>query len=234
MNFIENVYIFIDFFSINTYNFRKKVHKDYEMKDYSKLLKLARDNNGIIQTKMAVENNISKHYLRFAVQDNVLEKVRNGIYITPETMEDELYFLQLKSKNLIYSYETSAYYNGLTTRNPLTLSITTIQGNNTYQLKSQYKLEFHFVPKCKFDLGLTTVKTMYGNTIQIYDKERTICDLFSKNYVGDRYVVNESLKTYLKMEDKNLTKLLKYAKELGVEKELKNKLEILLWIHQDN
>ena len=93
------------------------------MRDYSKLLKLARDNNGIIQTKMAVENNISKHYLRFAVQDKVLEKVRNGIYITPETMEDELYFLQLKSKNLIYSYETSAYYNGLTTRNPLTLSI---------------------------------------------------------------------------------------------------------------
>ena len=234
MNFKEKVYIFIDFFSINTYNFRKKVHKDYEMRDYSKLLKLAKDNNGIIQTKMAVENNISKHYLRFAVQDNVLEKVRNGIYITPETMEDELYFLQLKSKNLIYSYETSAYYNRLTTRNPLTLSITTIQGNNTYQLKSQYKLEFHFVPKCKFDLGLTTVKTMYGNTIQIYDKERTICDLFSKNYVGDRYVVNESLKTYLKMEDKNLTKLLKYAKELGVEKELKDKLEILLWIHQDN
>lgn len=234
MNFTEKVYIFIDFFSINTYNFRKKVHKDYEMRDYSKLLKLARDNNGIIQTKMAVENNISKHYLRFAVQDKVLEKVRNGIYITPETMEDELYFLQLKSKNLIYSYETSAYYNGLTTRNPLTLSITTIQGNNTYQLKSQYKLEFHFVPKCKFDLGLTTVKTMYGNTIQIYDRERTICDLFSKNYVGDRYVVNESLKTYLKMEDKNLTKLLKYAKQLGVEKELKDKLEILLWIHQDN
>ena len=198
------------------------------MRDYSKLLKLARDNNGIIQTKMAVENNISKHYLRFAVQDNVLEKVRNGIYITPETMEDELFFLQLKSKNFIYSYETSAYYNGLTTRNPLTLSITTIQGNNTYQLKSQYKLEFHFVPKCKFDLGVTTVKTMYGNNIQIYDKERTICDLFSKNYVGDRYVVNESLKTYLKMEDKNLTKLLKYAKELGVEKELKDKLEILL------
>lgn len=59
------------------------------MKDYSKLLELAKEKNGIIQTKMAVENNISKHYLRFAVQDNVLEKVRNGIYITPETMEDE-------------------------------------------------------------------------------------------------------------------------------------------------
>lgn len=198
------------------------------MKDYSKLLKLAKENNGIIQTKMVVENKISKHYLRFAVQDKILEKVRNGIYITPDTMEDELFFLQLKSKNLIYSYETSAYYNGLTTRNPLTLSITTIRGNNTYSLKSNYQLDFHFVDKDKLNLGLTTTKTMFGNSITLYDKERTICDLFSRSYNGDKFVVNESLKTYLKMKDKDLTKLLKYAKKLGVEKELREKLEILL------
>ena len=204
------------------------------MKDYSKLLKLAKENNGIIQTKMVVENKISKHYLRFAVQDKILEKVRNGIYITPDTMEDEMFFLQLKSKNLIYSYETSAYYNDLTTRNPLTLSITTVRGNNTYSLKSNYQLDFHFVDKDKLNLGLTTTKTMFGNSIKLYDKERTICDLFSRSYNGDKFVVNESLKTYLKMNDKDLTKLLKYAKKLGVEKELREKLEILLWTHQDN
>lgn len=204
------------------------------MRDYSKLLKLAKENNGIIQTKMVVENNISKHYLRFAVQDKILEKVRNGIYITPDTMEDEMFFLQLKSKNLIYSYETSAYYNDLTTRNPLTLSITTIRGNNTYSLKSNYQLDFHFVDKDKLNLGLTTTKTIFGNSIKLYDKERTICDLFSRSYNGDKFVVNESLKSYLKMKDKDLTKLLKYAKKLGVEKELREKLEILLWTLQDN
>lgn len=177
---------------------------------------------------MAIENKIPRDYLKYAVQDGVLEKVRNGIYITPNTMEDELYFLQLKSKNLIYSYDTSAYYNELTTRTPLVLSITTLKGNNTYSLKSKYELDFHFVSKEVFNLGLTTTKTMMGNTIQIYDKERTICDLCSKTYNGDRFVVNESLKNYLKMKDKNLNKLLKYAKELGVEKELREKLEILL------
>lgn len=204
------------------------------MRDYSKLLKLAKENNGIIQTKMVVENNISKHYLRFAVQDKVLEKVKNGIYITPDTMEDEMFFLQLKSKNLIYSYETSAYINELTTRNPLVLSITTTRDNNTSTIKSNYQLDFHFVSKDSLNLGLTTNKTMFGNLIKIYDKERTICDLCSKNYNGDKFVINESLKTYLKMKDKDLTKLLKYAKKLGVEKELREKLEILLWTHQDN
>lgn len=204
------------------------------MRDYSRLLELAKNNNGVVQTKMAVENKIPRDYLKFAVQDGMLEKVRNGIYITPNTMSDELYFLQLKSKNLIYSYETSAYYNELTTRTPLTLSITTLQGNNTYSLKSSYELDFHFVSKDILNLGLTTTKTMLGNTIQIYDKERTICDLFSKSYNGDKFVINESLKTYLKLKDKDLTKLLKYAKKLGVDKELREKVEILLWTHQDN
>ena len=198
------------------------------MRDYSKLLKLAKENNGIIQTKMAVKNNIPKDYLHFAVQDKVLEKVKNGIYITPDTMIDEMYFLQLKSKNLVYSYETAAYCNNLTTRTPLTLSITTTKGNNVSTIKSNYQLNFHFVSKEKFNLGLITTKTIYGNSINIYDKERTICDMFSRNYVGDRYVVNESLKTYVKMKDKDLIKLLRYAKLLGVEKKIKDKLEILL------
>ncbi len=198
------------------------------MRDYSKLLKLAKENNGIIQTKMAVKNNIPKDYLHFAVQDKVLEKVKNGIYITPDTMIDEMYFLQLKSKNLVYSYETAAYCNNLTTRTPLTLSITTTKGNNVSAIKSNYQLNFHFVSKEKFNLGLITTKTIYGNSINIYDKERTICDMFSRNYVGDRYVVNESLKTYVKMKDKDLIKLLRYAKLLGVEKKIKDKLEILL------
>lgn len=198
------------------------------MRDYSKLLKLAKENNGIIQTKVAVKNNIPKDYLHFAVQDKVLEKVKNGIYITPDTMIDEMYFLQLKSKNLVYSYETAAYCNNLTARTPLTLSITTTKGNNVSTIKSNYQLNFHFVSKEKFNLGLITTKTIYGNSINIYDKERTICDMFSRNYVGDRYVVNESLKTYVKMKDKDLIKLLRYAKQLGVEKKIKDKLEILL------
>ena len=169
------------------------------MKDYTKLLEIAKKNNGIIRTKTAVENKIAKDYLKYAVQDGVLEKVKNGIYITPDTMEDEMFFLQLKSKNLIYSYETSSYFNELTTRNPLVLSITTTRDNNISTIKSNYQLEFHFVSKDNLSLGSTTTKTMLGNTIQIYDKERTICDLCSKNYNGDKFVVNESLKTYLKM-----------------------------------
>ena len=69
---------------------------------------------------------------------------------------------------------------------------------------------------------------MFGNTIKIYNKERTICDLLSKKYKGDKYIAIESLKTYLLMEDRDIQKLSEYAEILGVKEELHKKLEVLL------
>ncbi len=198
------------------------------MRNYSRILNLANKNGGIILTKDVVNNNIPKNYLKYALEDGILEKVSNGIYIIKNSIEDTEFLLQLKHKNLVYSYDTSAFYNHLTTRDPLTLSITTISGNNVTSIKSSYDLDFYFVANKKFNLGLIETKTMFGNEIKIYNKERTICDLFSKRYRGDKYIAIESLKTYLQMEDRDLNKLNEYAKILGVEKILKEKLEVLL------
>lgn len=207
------------------------------MRNFDKLLELAKRNNGVIQTKMLREYGIPRDYLSYAVKEGILERVYAGIYITKDTIEDFPYYLQLKIKNLVYSYETSAYYNGLTTRTPLVYNATVTSDSNVSRLRDYkigIKLNVHFVRRSKFDIGITYVKTMLGNEIMIYDKERTICDLFSKTYTGDRFIANESLKTYLRMRDRNLNKLMNYAKELNVDEILREKLEILLWKHQDN
>lgn len=117
------------------------------MINYSKILELANKNNGIILTKNAVKNNIPKSYLKYALEDEVLEKIGSGIYITKETIADTEYLLQIKHSNLIFSYENSAFYNHLTTRDPLNLSITTISGNNISSIKCDYDFDFHFVAK---------------------------------------------------------------------------------------
>ncbi len=198
------------------------------MRDYSKLLAAAKKNNGIIQTKIAVENKIPKDYLKYAVEDGYLEKVERSIYILFDAFEDDLYFLQLLHKDLVYSYETAAYFNKLTTRDPLTLNITTKKGNNVSKIKSNCETRFYFVKEENFDLGIIKVKTMFGNYIKIYDKERTLCDLFTNRYKGDKFIQIESLKTYLSSKDKNIEKLIKYAKILGVYENLIEKILILL------
>lgn len=58
--------------------------------------------------------------------------------------------------------------------------------------------------------------------------ERTLCNLFSPIYNGDIDIALESLKNYVKRKDKNFYKLMKYAQDLGVEQELKKRLEVLI------
>lgn len=199
------------------------------MRDYAKLIEVGKNNNGIIRTKWVVDNGISKDYLRFAVEDGVIERVRHGFYVLKDTIVDEVYILQQRSRNLIYSFDTAAYYNRLTNRDPLRLTLTTTRDTNTGFLRTKgFELNFHYVNSEKFRLGETKVNTIFGNQIIIYNMERTLCDLFSPVYNGDADIALESLKNYVKREDKNFYKLMKYAQDLGVEQELKKRLEVLV------
>ena len=47
-------------------------------------------------------------------------------------------------------------------------------------------------------------------------------------------MISKEVSFPLTKKDKDLIKLLRYAKQLGVEKKIKDKLEILLWIHLHN
>lgn len=199
------------------------------MRDYTKLIEIGKNNNGIIRTKWAVDNGVAKDYLRFAVEDGVIERVRHGFYMLKDTIADEVYILQQRAKNLIYSFDTAAYYNGLTNRDPLRLTLTTTRETKTSFLYAKgFELNFHYVDNEKFKLGRAKTKTIFGNQIVIYNMERTLCDLFSPIYNGDIDIALESLKNYVKRKDKNFYKLMKYAQDLGVEQELKKRLEVLI------
>jgi len=194
------------------------------MKDYTKLLGLAR--NSVITTKDLVTANIGKDYLKYAIQDNVIEKVAHGVYIPKHEYEDTLFIFQLRNSKLIFSCYTSAYLLGMTTRDtdviyasaPLNYNTSKLQNGNVI-LRERELL---------YSLGLTEAKTMFGNNVRIHDTERTVCDFFNPKYVGDKFVQIEVLKNYLQSKEKNLTKLFDYAKTLGVLEELRKRVEVLL------
>ena len=60
----------------------------------------------------------------------------------------------------------------------------------------------------------------------VYDLERTICDIVRNSELVEKDIVNNAIKSYA--QKPNITKLMKYAKQLKVEKELKRILEVLL------
>ena len=68
----------------------------------------------------------------------------------------------------------------------------------------------------------------YGNEINMYDLERTICDLVRNRNDFEIQDFNNALKSYVKRKDKNITKLFEYATLFKIENVLRKYMEILL------
>jgi hypothetical protein len=86
----------------------------------------------------------------------------------------------------------------------------------------------NFVREEWFDLGRTVVKTTYGNEVAVYDMEKTVCDMIRARNEKDPQVFSYAMKEYAKRQDKNLARLMKYAKTFAIEDEVRRYMEVLL------
>lgn len=185
------------------------------------------DDSGILLTKNAIEAGISKYALYNFIRNNGFEKAAHGVYASPETWEDENYILSLRCPQGILSHDEALYYHGLTDREPLQKTITIYTGYGTSRMVAD-GIKVFTVKKELLDIGKEIVKTSYGHDIPLYNRERTICDLIrSKN----RFEIQDfqtALKTYIMGKNKNLNRLMEYAKLFHVDKKIREYMEVLL------
>ena len=79
-----------------------------------------------------------------------------------------------------------------------------------------------------FDKGIKEISSPYGNPIKIYCIERTLCDLLRsrKDFNKERYI--PAVQKYMRSKQKDLYKIMEYAKLLNVENKIRPYLEVLL------
>lgn len=192
-----------------------------------KLERLIEGKDGLILTKEVEKAGIPRQYLNILVKETKLERVAHGVYLTPDTFDDEMYRLQAKNQRAIFSHETALYLHDLTDRDPIEWSVTVPYGYNATHLRNQ-GVKVYTVKKSLYQMGVTELRTIYGRPIKAYNKERTICDIIRNRNNMDIAILNEAIKRYLDTKDKNIPLLLRYAKELGVQNYLRKYMEILL------
>lgn len=188
---------------------------------------LIADNNGIVVTNEVEKQGIPRHYLTPLVREGKLDRVSHGVYVTPDAFEDEMYMLQMKSPRVVFSHETALFFHDLTDRDPLEWSVTVPNGYNATKLRNS-GIQVYSVKKSLHLMGTTEVETLFGRKVTAYNKERTICDIIRNRNNMDIAILNDALKRYLASKDKNISLLMKYAKELRVQKILRSYMEILL------
>lgn len=88
-------------------------------------------------------------------------------------------------------------------------------------------IQLNYWKENQYRLGQTEIERQ-RDIIRIYDLEKSVCDAIKfRNKVGEEQSA-EVLKNYLKRSDRNLDKLLKYARQLKIETVLQQQLKMLL------
>lgn len=208
------------------YNICVRVRGDM-MNHTEKLKKLISDKNGFIVTSDLNEYNIPRQLLKEFVKKGLLEKVDRGAYISPETLDDDMYRLQTRFKPIIYSHDTALYFHNLTDRDPINYTVTVYSGYQTTKLKEMGVNTFS-IKRELFEIGLIEGKTAFGRPVRMYDAERAICDCIRSRSKMDIAIITDALKRYVKSEYKNIPKLMCYAELFKIATIVRGYLEVLL------
>ena len=197
------------------------------MNNYDKILDYARKNNGYITQKEAEIMDINSTFLCNLVTDKKLEKVESGIYKLPKYPIDNLYILSKSSKKMCYKNATYLYLHNMSERIPLVYDIT-VPYNYNGKLLNNSNVSLRYVKDDIFELGIIEIKTINGLNVKCYDIERTICDIIKDKNKMDKEIYSKALKNYAKSKNKNILKLIKYAKKMNIESEVVELMEVLL------
>ena len=188
---------------------------------------LIEKDNGYLITSKAVELGVSKPSVSKYVREHDMEKVAHGIYILDNVWPDELFVLQQRNKNIIYSGETALYLHGLIDREYSHICFTVPTGYNATHIKKKNK-EVRYANPEILDMGTCEILSSSGNLVKVYDKERCICDLIKDRKKYEIQLYQTAIKEYMSSKEKNLSRLIEYAVKLGVRDEVMMYVEVMV------
>lgn len=197
------------------------------MKQKEIVMQLLEERNGLITSGEAREAGVSYKTIQRLHLSGELEKLEYGLYMDPNQIEDEYFIAQYRCKEGIFSHETALYFHNLSDRTPITMMMTIPSGYNTRLLVEQDKYKFFYIDASLHKLGKIEIESPFGNLIEIYDKERTICDCIKKKDQLDTDMVKEAIKRYMQTPGAEFAKLIEYAEIFKIKELVRIYLEVL-------
>lgn len=182
--------------------------------------------NGLITSKEIDEAGLHRSVLQELVEGGEIYRYARGLYLKKDAWEDDLFLLQQIYNKGVFSHETALYLLGFSDRVPAKYSMTFPHGYHATSLTENPVIVRHTI-KDIYDLGMTEITSMFGNQIRVYDLEKTLCDLLRGNNINIE-LVTDAMKRYARYPERDLQKLMTYAKQLRVAPKVRRYMEVLL------
>ncbi len=153
------------------------------------------------------------------VREGSIIKVKSGLYKLPDitqtvAINPSFIEISLAVPKGIITLASALAHHELTTFVPSEIYVAIPQSAKPPQIDFP-PVRFFFFPERFYHLGIEKIKTDAG-FISIYNKEKTICDMFRyRNKIGENLAL-EGLKIYLRRKDSNVNKLYQFAEDCNV------------------
>lgn len=169
----------------------------------------------------------SKYYKMLdEAKNGELIQVRRGVYATPEQLSGNMIDIDAIVKDGILCLWSAWNVYKLTLSMPQAFHIAVPRGRKV-TIPAFPQIEIHHYTSNILNVGVIKM-SINGFSINIYDVERCVCDAVKfRNKIGTD-ICSEILSNYLERPERNISKLMDYAKLLRVHTTLEKYLEVKL------
>lgn len=193
---------------------------------YNKILKIMKKNNGFITPIELEKKGISRIYLSKMVDENIIERIDRGIYVSKDFKYDEYYLFQYKYPKAIFSNNTALYFYGMTDRTPIKFDVTVNKNYNPHRFKDIANV--YRANDDLYELGVTHIVSPQGMKVKTYNLEKTICDIIKDKESIDIETRNKAIKKAIKSKKLNVNLMFDYAKKMNIYDKVKDYMEAII------
>jgi predicted transcriptional regulator of viral defense system len=186
-------------------------------------------NHGYSSTGDISTAGIDRRYLRDLINEDTIEKIKQGLYRWKDAkfdIEEELIDISKIIPHGVICLESALAYYKLTTYTPGEYTVA-IKRNYNIKLPNYPPIKLYYFSDKDYMDGVEKID-INGNIIKIYNIEKTICDCLRYRNKISKDIIVESIKEYVKRRDKNISKLMNYAAKAKVKDVVQQYIEVLM------
>ena len=190
------------------------------------ILSFFSEQGGYAKAEMLRTKGIRSSQLAQLVESGALVRLKRGLYALAQGAErSELVDIQKAVPGGVFCLGTALSVHGISTWEPPEVQLA-IRRDSRIALPESPPIKIFSFSGARFELGIVEQSTPTG-IVQVYDREKTICDVVRfRNSLG-LDIAMEALREYLKGHGRDIPRLLEYAKLLRMEGSIRGYLEAL-------
>lgn len=192
----------------------------------SSIINSFEENHGTMTAKELISLGINYYAINNLLESGTISRIKRGLYILNDAKDDENGLVIKLLPKGVYCLQSASFMYNYITSIPLQYHIA-VHSKANHNLPDYPPIKLYYWKGWQHELGIEE-KIINNVKINIYDREKTVCDYLKFRNKLDFYDVKEILNAYLGDTNKDVVKLKEYSKQLRIHTVVDHYLKVLI------